>query len=831
MRGIGIKTQEWRFSSRRQAGGWMSFVRRLLIVALVVSLFPAVTSTVSADTGEAYLDQNGELQINDNVTVINSSNFGDYSTLTNGWYLFKGSWNQNSTITVSGDVYIILEDDSRVVGSAGINVSVGNSLTIYAQSTGSSMGILGATGGSNNAGIGGGNLGASGAITINGGDITATGGFRGAGIGGGYGGAGGTITINGGDITATGGDVGAGIGGGHNGAGGMITINGGDITATGGFSGAGIGGGEFGAGGTITIHGGGITATGGDSGAGIGGGYGGDGGTITIHGGDITATGRQGGAGIGGGHGGPGGKITIHGGDITATGGGNGAKGIGGGNFGTDGTIMVSGSYEYWTNTTNSAPGAMTGSGSFDRDTSTFAGSIGYVKLRSVEFITSAVITVTAPVTGATPSTSADVDTANFTLGTVTWNPVATTFAGNTSYTATVTLTAESGYAFATTLTTATINGNTATVTNITGTTVTLSYAFAATATEINSAAITVTAPVTGATPSTSADVDTANFTLGTVTWNPTATTFAGSTEYTATVTLTVYSGYVFASTLTTAMINGNTATVTNNTGTTVTLSYAFAATAVPGGGDGGNTSIPPSTPPESQPEPTPEPTQQPMVEVFNSNIVNSASLVEKLAAQVAAAKKANTMMDFADTHGHWAKQSIDTFLKMQLISGYEDGTFRPNGNVTRAEFATMLSRAFNIQVGNSTNITFKDLDKHWAKDVIVSLAAAGVIQGYEDGTFMPEQTITREEMVIMLSRIVNLNNVAKDTSKGHFTDLSRSYVASEIQTAAQAGIVNGKGNDRFDPKGNATRAEALEIILNALNLDPQVKSLLDSLS
>ena len=474
----------------------------------------------------------------------------------------------------------------------------------------------------------------------------------------------------------------------------------------------------------------------------------------------------------------------------------------------------------------------MTGSGSFDGDTSTFAGSNGYVKLRSVEFITSAVITVTAPVTGATPSTSADVDTANFMAGTVTWSPAATTFAGNTPYTATVTLTVYSGYVFASTLTTATINGNAATVTSNTGETVTLSYAFAATAaTEITSAMITVTAPVTGATPSTSADVDTANFTAGTVSWNPVATTFAGSTSYTATVTLTAEGGYAFATTLTTATINGNTATVTNNTGTTVALSYAFAATAVPGGGGGGSTSIPPSTPPESQPEPTPESTQQPTVEVFNSNIVNSASLVEKLAAQVAAAKKANTMMDFADTHGHWAKQSIDTFLKMQLISGYEDGTFRPNGNITRAEFATMLSRAFNIQVGNSTNIAFKDLDKHWAKDAIVSLAAAGVINGYEDGTFMPEQAITREEMVIMLSHIVNLNNIAKDTSKGHFTDLSRSYAANEIQTAAQAGIVNGKGNDRFDPKGNATRAEALEIILNALNLDPQVKSLLDSLS
>ncbi|MEK4361134.1 S-layer homology domain-containing protein [Paenibacillus sp. FSL M8-0212] len=696
---------------------------------MIVSMLPSAASTVSASTGVTYLDENGVEQTQADVTIIDSNNFEDYSTLSSGWYLFRGSWTKSSPIMVGGGAHIILEDNSDVTVSgtdydAGIYVSVG-SLKIFAQSTGASMGKLEANGNLYSAGIGG----SSGTITINGGVITATGGQSG----------------------------GAGIGGGSSET---ITINGGVITATGGLYSAGIGGSN---------------------------------GTITINGGVITATGSQGGAGIGG-------------------------------------TIIVSGTYEYWTNTENSAPSAITGRGSFDGDTSTFVG-FAYVKLRSVELINSATITVTAPVTGAMPSLAADVGTANFTSETVAWSPAATTFGGNTSYTASVTLTAESGYTFATTLTTATINGNTATVTNNTGTTVTLSYAFAATAAEINSAAITVTAPVTGATPSTTANVGTAKFTAGTVAWSPAATTFGGNTSYTASVTLTAESGYTFATTLTTATINGNTATVTNNTGTTVTLSYAFAAKATPGGG---GTWVPPLPPKDSssQPEPKPEPQPKPTtVDVFNSNILNSASLVEKLDALAAAAEKENTMADFADTHGHWAKPTIDTFLKLQLIQGYEDGTFRPNATITRAEFTTMLSRAFNIQTDISGNVAFKDLDKHWAKDTIVSLAALGVITGYEDGTFMPEQTITREEMIIMLSRIINLNNVAKDTSKGYFTDLNQSYVASEIRTTAQAGIVNGKEKDRFDPKGMATRAEALQIILNALRLDPQVKSLLDSLT
>jgi len=121
------------------------------------------------------------------------------------------------------------------------------------------------------------------------GALTATGGSSGAGIGGGNDGAGGTITINGGTVTATGGTYGAGIGGGDDGAGGTITINGGTVTATGVISGAGIGGGYGGAGGTITINGGTVTATGGTTGADIGGGYGGAEGTITINGGNVKS--------------------------------------------------------------------------------------------------------------------------------------------------------------------------------------------------------------------------------------------------------------------------------------------------------------------------------------------------------------------------------------------------------------------------------------------------------------------------------------------------------------------------------------------------------------
>jgi len=202
--------------------------------------------------------------------------------------------------------------------------------------------------------------------------------------------------------------------------------------------------------------------------------------------------------------------------------------------------------------------------------------------------IANAAITLTAPVVGAVQGDSATAgEGANFTVGEVTWYPERERyFYYETEYLATVTLTANTGHTFTGGLTTATINGQTATVTNNTGATATLALEFPETAAPgagpavIASAAINVTAPVTGATPVTTATAgEGANFTVGTVTWNPADNPFEGETVYTATVTLTANAGHTFAGGLATATINGQTATVTANTGATATLTHTFAET------------------------------------------------------------------------------------------------------------------------------------------------------------------------------------------------------------------------------------------------------------
>ena len=215
-------------------------------------------------------------------------------------YVVSGTVTIDSRITVNGTeeapTKLILLDGCDLTVSKGINLASGKELEIYVGNTSDTItgsGKLNATGGSYQAGIGGGISQTCGKITINGGTIIATG-DGGAGIGGGRNGDGGTVIINAGTVTATGG--GAGIGGGSQGNGGTVIINAGTVTATGG--GAGIGGGgnqnsQTQNGGTVTINGGTVTATGGTDGAGIGGGYRQDGGTVTINGGTVTATGGQ----------------------------------------------------------------------------------------------------------------------------------------------------------------------------------------------------------------------------------------------------------------------------------------------------------------------------------------------------------------------------------------------------------------------------------------------------------------------------------------------------------------------------------------------------------
>ncbi|MFD1929315.1 S-layer homology domain-containing protein [Sporosarcina siberiensis] len=221
-----------------------------------------------------------------------------------------------------------------------------------------------------------------------------------------------------------------------------------------------------------------------------------------------------------------------------------------------------------------------------------------------------------------------------------------------------------------------------------------------------------------------------------------------------------------------------------------------------------------------------------PISELFNLSVgkgdVNVVKYIETLVQE---ANRTSITNNFSDAKGHWAEKSIDTFLKLQMIKGYSDGNFKPDSKITRAEFAVILGIVFDIKGIENAGPALRDIGNHWAKGSIENLTMTGVITGYEDGTFRPNNTISREEMVAMLARILNLNNASKDNTKGDFDDLEGSFAANEIKAAVQTGIINGQSDGKFNPKNNVTRAQALTSILNALKLHPQLATLLDSLN
>ena len=100
-----------------------------------------------------------------------------------------------------------------------------------------------------------------------------------------------------------------------------------------------------------------------------------------------------------------------------------------------------------------------------------------------------------------------------------------------------------------------------------------------------------------------------------------------------------------------------------------------------------------------------------------------------------------------------WCNNAISTMTKAGVIQGYTDGYFRPRDSITRAEFATMAVRFF--QVVYEGEDLFKDIDEHWARDYINRAGYANIIQGYEDGTFHPDRNISRAEAVTIVNRVL----------------------------------------------------------------------------
>ncbi|OMD65195.1 hypothetical protein BSK48_23760 [Paenibacillus odorifer] len=170
------------------------------------------------------------------------------------------------------------------------------------------------------------------------------------------------------------------------------------------------------------------------------------------------------------------------------------------------------------------------------------------------------------------------------------------------------------------------------------------------------------------------------------------------------------------------------------------------------------------------------------------------------------------------DTGSHWAAAAIEKAVAGGFVSGYPDNTFRPNQKVNRVEFITMLARALQLPDSGSTS-SFKDSAKipAWAKSFVAQAVALQIISGYDDGTFRPTQELTRTELAVMVVRALGITVDPKATLTFNDAKDVPAWAVPYIAAAAEAGIVNGIGQNRFAPNQVASRAEAVTIILNLL--------------
>lgn len=163
-----------------------------------------------------------------------------------------------------------------------------------------------------------------------------------------------------------------------------------------------------------------------------------------------------------------------------------------------------------------------------------------------------------------------------------------------------------------------------------------------------------------------------------------------------------------------------------------------------------------------------------------------------------------------------------DNFHKKYIV-GYEDDTFRPFNNITRAEVATIMANVLDIKEGVSSSRVYTDLsESHWAYKNIMAVTEKGLFTGYLDGSFHPDSYITRAEFATVLANYLQLKNV--EPERLNFSDISNHWAKNYIEEIYRIRLIEGyieEGARLFKPDSNITRSEAVTIINKMLFRGP----------
>jgi hypothetical protein len=178
--------------------------------------------------------------------------------------------------------------------------------------------------------------------------------------------------------------------------------------------------------------------------------------------------------------------------------------------------------------------------------------------------------------------------------------------------------------------------------------------------------------------------------------------------------------------------------------------------------------------------------------------------------------------VEFKDVTGHWAEAAINNMGSRMVVSGVGANAFEPDRSITRAEFATIIVKALGLMPGIGEN-TFSDVGaSDWYCSFTEAAGLYNLISGYPDGTFGPNDPITREQAMVILYRAMaltglntSLTSTDVDALLDGFSDAEKSavYAREGIAACIEAGIVMGKDNNKIAPQEDITRAEVAVII------------------
>ncbi|MGD9568213.1 MAG: S-layer homology domain-containing protein [Sedimentibacter sp.] len=180
--------------------------------------------------------------------------------------------------------------------------------------------------------------------------------------------------------------------------------------------------------------------------------------------------------------------------------------------------------------------------------------------------------------------------------------------------------------------------------------------------------------------------------------------------------------------------------------------------------------------------------------------------------------KNAKAQSSFSDIEDHWAKKWIDKAVALGFVSGYEDGTFKPDRTITRAEFSKLMNSA--LHTDKKAALSFSDVNsKEWFYEEVQKSVASGFFSGYENNTFRPNNAIKREEVAKVVSSSITTGE-ADGEGATLLSDYStiQDWAKASVNAVYNKGYILGYPEGVYRPEKALTRAEAVKIIYEIID-------------